>query len=236
MKFARTAIVLVLGLVMTAAAFVPLAQSEETPTVIVLAMHGNIPSDFPKADLARYFKIHQHSEAEESAGKHHSHVGDSGHGHDHKEAHALEQKLRNWPRNKTTDPFYWGSVNLQKAMSARLGAPVLLSFNEFCAPTIEDAIQAAVEQHQANRVLVVTPMLTQGGGHSEKDIPRAIERAKRRLGDSNVAIDYVWPVAEEKVAAFLAEQVDAYLPGHGGSRDATRSVPAAAANSSGPGP
>jgi hypothetical protein len=51
-------------------------------------------------------------------------------------------------------------------------------------------------------------MMTQGGEHSEKDIPEAIERAKKKNHD--ILFSFVWPFNTSKIATFLAEQIKEY--------------------------
>lgn len=164
------------------------AQISPSDTVIVLAMHGGIPNDFPKAELHRFFSLHEQ-------------------GTQLPEAKQLEQKLRHWPRNQSNDPYYWGSVQLQKALQKVSGLPVILAFNEFCAPSIEEAILQAVEQRKARVVLLITPMLTPGGNHSEKDIPAAIQKAKQQIKSSGVTIQYIWPIPVEETARFFLQQI-----------------------------
>ena len=48
-------------------------------------------------------------------------------------------------------------------------------------------------------------MMTRGGEHSEKDIPEAIERARKKYPKPKFS--YVWPFNISKVATFLAEQI-----------------------------
>jgi sirohydrochlorin ferrochelatase len=177
--------------------FVVNAQNvHQADTVVVLAMHGGIPKDFPKEELKLFRELHK--------------KGDSGNQQAHDQAHQLEVKLRNWPRTKDNDPFYWGALQIKNAMENMLPYPVLLSFNEVSAPSIEDAIAKAVSELNPKTILVITPMLTPGGRHSEKDIPAAIERAKKKVGVKKTIIEYVWPIPVEETAQFLIEQIKAY--------------------------
>jgi sirohydrochlorin cobaltochelatase len=83
------------------------------------------------------------------------------------------------------------------------GRKVILGFNEFCAPSLDEALDQAAGQGAA-KIVVVTPMLTRGGEHAERDIPEAIERAKsRHPGEKFI---YAWPFKAKKVAEFLNSQ------------------------------
>ena len=48
-------------------------------------------------------------------------------------------------------------------------------------------------------------MMTRGGGHSERDIPRDIARFRERYPEAQV--EYLWPLDPRDVARFLAEQL-----------------------------
>jgi sirohydrochlorin cobaltochelatase len=82
--------------------------------------------------------------------------------------------------------------------------PVLVGFNEFCAPSLDDALEQAIAQG-AEKVVVVTPMMTRGGEHAQRDIPAAIQRVQER--HPRVPIVYAWPFASVDVASFLAARI-----------------------------
>jgi len=84
---------------------------------------------------------------------------------------------------------------------------VSIGFNEFCEPSLEDALDSAASAG-AKRVIVVTPMMTPGGEHSEEDIPEAISSAKRRF--EGVEFIYAWPFSIEDVVAFLTSQISRF--------------------------
>ncbi len=89
-------------------------------------------------------------------------------------------------------------------MSSKTGYEVVVGFNEFCGPSVEEALGEAVSKG-ATEVIVITPMMTPGGEHSEVDIPEAIERVKEKHPD--VTFRYAWPFKETAVTSFLAEQL-----------------------------
>lgn len=111
-------------------------------------------------------------------------------------------------RGPTNDPFHGGSMRLPSEVGRALGMPVIVGFNEFCAPDLATAFEQAVGQ-RAERVIVVTPMLTRGGGDSEDEIPQAIEAVRRK--HPGAVFHYAWPIGEPEVARFLADQVRATL-------------------------
>lgn len=166
-------------------------------TSVVLAMHGSPPNDFPRQELGEFFALHSRVEAGSPIGH-----------EPWARYRELEGRVRAWPRTAENDPFHAGSMRLAEEIGRALGMTVIVGFNEFCAPNLEAALAQAVGE-RAERVVVLTPMLTRGGGHSEDEIPRAVEAARRR--HPGVVFDYVWPIGESEVARFLADQVRARL-------------------------
>lgn len=102
------------------------------------------------------------------------------------------------------DPFFAGSMELADHLHRATGVGVVVGFNEFCAPSLDEALDEAASRG-AGRITVLTPMMTRGGEHSEIDIPAAIRRAQDR--HPGTRIDYVWPFDPAAVAEFLAAQM-----------------------------
>ncbi|MDH7513383.1 MAG: CbiX/SirB N-terminal domain-containing protein [Clostridiales bacterium] len=166
--------------------------------VVVLAMHGAPPADFPPPELAEFMSLH----------------GRAGHGHRALNESLrlryaeLEKKMRAWPRNAQNDPFFAGSEELAEQLSRETGLEVILGFNEFCGPSLDEALDRAAAA-DAEAIIVVTPMMTRGGEHSEADIPAAIERAKTR--HPRIKVIYAWPFSAADVARFLSLQLRKFL-------------------------
>ncbi len=162
-------------------------------TVIVLAMHGVPPADFPRPELEEFFAIHARLEHADTTDR-----------HGLERYRELETRLRSWPRTEENDPYHAASLKLGRALSSAAGCDVFVGFNEFCAPGLDETLDRAVASG-AGSVLVVTPMMTQGGEHSERDIPLAIGRARERHPGCRIV--YAWPFPVADAAKFLAEQV-----------------------------
>lgn len=163
--------------------------------VILLAMHGAPPVDFPSSDLAELFCLRARmliSNGPEQALY-------------ERQCGELEAKMRAWPRNASNDPFFFGSLDLARHLSRATGLEVVLGFIEFTSPGLEEAIEQAV-QPGTERVIVVTPMMTLGGEHAERDIPHAIRRARQRY--PGVEVTYAWPFDGRQVAQFLAAHIE----------------------------
>lgn len=162
-------------------------------TVIVLVMHGEPPRDFPREAIGEYFVLHERL----------AWAPPDQHAALRERLQDLDHQIRTWPRTPTNDPFYGGSLALAAALEQAAGVPVIVAFNEFCAPALPEALDTAAAV--ASRVLVVSPMMTRGGSHAEGDIPRAVERARKR--HPGVGFVYAWPYDTAEVAAFLARHV-----------------------------
>ena len=171
----------------------PSNNPSSSDTIIVLVMHGEPPRDFPREVIGEYFLLHERlasAPPDRQAAL-------------RERLRELDHQMRAWPRTPDNDPFYGGSLALAAALEQVAGMPVIVAFNEFCAPALPEALDRAATM--ASRVIVVSPMMTRGGTHAEGDIPRAVEQARRRHPD--VRFVYAWPYDTHEVAAFLARHI-----------------------------
>lgn len=162
--------------------------------VIILAMHGAPPNDFPTNETIELFNLHarlEHAQERDSLAL-------------RERYDQLDAKMRAWKRTPKNDPFYAGSLEMADRLREVTQQKVILGFNEFCAPSLDEAFEQAMESSPV-KIIVVTPMMTRGGEHSEVDIPAMIKRAEARY--PSVAIDYIWPFDPAQVARFLAAQI-----------------------------
>jgi sirohydrochlorin cobaltochelatase len=116
----------------------------------------------------------------------------------------LDRKMRSWARTHENDPYSFASNEIADALSNQTSYRVVVGFNEFCSPSLDEAFEEAAKVNP-EEIIVITPMMTRGGEHSEKDIPEAIERAKKN--NPSINFSYIWPFNTNKIAAFLAEQI-----------------------------
>ena len=161
------------------------------PDAVVLVGHGGVPRDFPRRDLQRLKAL----EADRRARG----------GTPSAEEIALERRIRTWPRTPANDPYRAGLERLAGALRPLVApATLVLAYNEFCAPALDEAVEALAAQG-ARSIVVVPSMLTPGGIHSETEIPEAIARLRTRHPDARLR--YAWPFDMESVARLLASQV-----------------------------
>ncbi len=167
-------------------------------TIIVMVMHGVPPNDFPRQELAEFFTLQGRLRRDPGPDKalimeRHS---------------SLADKIRSWPRTPQNDPFHAGSQELAEHLSRQTGYTVLVGYNEFCAPNVNEALEEAARK-QAQRIVVVTSMMTRGGEHAEVEIPSLVQSFQTHHPEIETV--YAWPFAANTVAQFLAEHISKFV-------------------------
>ncbi|AKG53943.1 hypothetical protein DGWBC_1296 [Dehalogenimonas sp. WBC-2] len=165
-------------------------------TIIALVMHGAPPNDFPRAELGEFFAFYGKQKRE-------------GHGAPVNERYSyLESKIKNWPRTAKNDPFFAASEDLAAELSKETAFPVVVGYNEFCAPDVETALENAVAQG-VERIIVVTPMMTRGGEHAETEIPELVNQFQKLHPSINTV--YAWPFDKSEIALFLKLHISRFM-------------------------
>jgi sirohydrochlorin cobaltochelatase len=160
---------------------------------VILIGHGGVGSDIPRA-LIRELKGLEAQRRGGSAPM------------DAREI-ELDRQIRDWPRSPATDPYKYGLESIADALRTRLGGVELITaYNEFCTPSIDDAIDALAGDG-VTEIDLITTMFTPGGNHSENEIPAIVESARKR--HPKVALTYVWPYNLDIAAQFLADSISA---------------------------
>jgi len=159
---------------------------------VILVGHGGIPSDCPGdlvSELKRLEGMRRARGLVEMSPR---------------EA-ELDKQIRDWPRTPESDPYGAGLEKVAQRLRQRV-APrkLVVAYNEFCAPSLEDAIAELVAEG-TRRIVLTTTMFTPGGSHSEVEIPEIVELAQKHHPD--VEIRYAWPFDLERAADFLADQI-----------------------------
>lgn len=167
-------------------------------TILILAMHGSPPNDFPKHELGEFFALHARFETAPTSMDEASRSRYT----------RLDQKMRRWPRTGENDPFHAASLSLARQIGVESGLETRVCFNEFCAPTLEEGVAQAVNDG-FERVIVVTPMMTPGGEHAEVEIPTRIKQLQSEYPE--LYLIYAWPFEEMEIARFLSAQVRRFL-------------------------
>jgi sirohydrochlorin cobaltochelatase len=169
----------------------------ENKEAVVLIGHGGSASDTPRALVSELKRL----EGERQARKRLTMSP--------REA-ELDKQVREWPRTPETDPYKYGVEAISRALAPKLhGRRLVVAYNEFCAPSVEDAIEGLVSEGY-ERILLISTMFTRGGIHAEFEIP-AIALATRKK-HPRVAVEYAWPYEPEFIADFLAAQLAKAVP------------------------
>lgn len=155
---------------------------------VILVGHGGVPTDCPPELVSTLKRLEAQAKGRMTP-----------------ELGAVDQKVRRWPRTEKTDPYKSGLEAVAAALARALPEHfVLLAYNEFCAPTLEEAFAEALSRG-ASSVTVVSTMYTRGGVHSEREIPEIV--AALRRAHPEVTIKNVWPFELSAVAGMLAAEV-----------------------------
>jgi len=170
---------------------------------VVLVGHGGIPKDCPQDLVTRLKRL----EAQRRAAK----------ALPSQEEIELDQTIRRWPRTAATDPYQSGLQAVAAQLRAQLDGVLFgIAFNEFCTPTLEEAVENLIKEG-ATQVTVTTTMFTPGGSHSEIEIPEILNHLRPRY--PGVDLRYAWPFDLQVVANTLAEQIRRF------SNDAPNTAP-----------
>jgi len=117
----------------------------------------------------------------------------------------LDGKIRRWPRTQATDPYQSGLESVGAMLRPHLNGDLFaMAYNEFCAPTLEEAVEDLVKQG-ATSITVLTTMFTPGGSHSEVEIPEILDHLRPLYPD--VELRYAWPFDLSLVAKMLSAQL-----------------------------
>ncbi|MBX3026151.1 CbiX/SirB N-terminal domain-containing protein [bacterium] len=163
-------------------------MAAEPTRAVILVGHGGLPKDCPR-ELVRELRALAADRAARG-------------GPPSAAEQALDRRIRAWPRTAATDPYQAGLEGLAAALRRRLGGTrLVVAYNEFCAPSLEDAV-AALLADGVEEITVVPSMLTPGGSHSEIDIPDSLDRLRAR--HPALRLRYAWPVEVALLADMLA--------------------------------
>ncbi len=158
---------------------------------VILVGHGGIPKGYPSEAVSKLKRLEGQRRA---AGVPMS-----------REEYDLDQKIRLWPRTPDTDPYQAGLERLAAHLKPLMrGAHFSTAYNEFCTPTLAEAIAQQIADG-AKDITVVSTMFTPGGSHSEYEIPE--DMAELRKNHPDVTLTYAWPFDLGKVAAMLSEHI-----------------------------
>ena len=165
---------------------------------VILVGHGGIPKGCPQELVTKLKRL----EAQRHAAK----LPPS------TEEIELDTQIRHWPRTAETDPYQAGLETVAARLRAQLdGELFAVAYNEFCAPTLEESVEALIKQG-ATHITVTTTMFTPGGSHSEVEIPEILDHLRPQY--PGVDLCYAWPFDLQLVANTLTEQIRRFSKPH----------------------
>lgn len=161
---------------------------------VILVGHGGIPKDCPQELVTKLKRL----EAQRRAAK----TPPS------PEELELDTKIRRWPRTPATDPYQPGLEAVAAQLRAHLdGVLFAVAYNEFCAPTLEESVEALIKKG-ATHITITTTMFTPGGSHSEIEIPEILDHLRKQ--HPGIELRYAWPFDLSMVAKMLQEQISRF--------------------------
>jgi sirohydrochlorin cobaltochelatase len=161
---------------------------------IVLVGHGGIPKDYPGDLVTKLKRLEAQRRASGSPMS--------------AEELELDTKIRTWPRTSETDPYQAGLEALASHMRPLLSGSLFgLAYNEFCGPTLQEAVENIIKQG-GQSITVVSTMFTPGGSHSEYEIPEELEELRRK--HPGVTLKYAWPYDLSQISKMLMEHIDRF--------------------------
>jgi sirohydrochlorin cobaltochelatase len=159
---------------------------------VILIGHGSAAADTPRPLVAELKRLEGERQARRE-----SVMGA-------REA-ELDKQVREWPRTPQNDAYKAGVEEIARALAPKLGGRKLVTaYNEFCAPSVEDALDGLVREGFKSVTLVST-MYTRGGIHAECEIPGIVTEARKKY--PGVTIEYAWPFDAGFIADFLSAQL-----------------------------
>jgi sirohydrochlorin cobaltochelatase len=164
----------------------------ENIEAVVLIGHGGAATDTPRALVSELKRLEGERMARREAAM------------SAREA-ELDAQVRRWPRTETTDPYRHGVELIAAALAPKLGGRKLVTaYNEFCAPSVEEAVEGLVLEG-FKKIRLISTMFTRGGVHAECEIPGIVLEARKK--HPGVTIEYAWPYDADFIADFLAAQL-----------------------------
>ena len=161
---------------------------------IILVGHGGIPKDYPQDLVTKLKRLEAQRRASGSPMS--------------QEELELDTKIRTWPRTAKTDPYQAGLESLATHVKPLLnGAHFALAYNEFCGPTLPEAVEELIRKG-ATKITIVSTMFTPGGSHSEFEIPEELQEL--RVQHPGVTLNYAWPYDLGQVARMLLEHIQKF--------------------------
>lgn len=161
---------------------------------VILVGHGGLPSDCPSELVSRFKRLEMQRRAKGEPAS--------------EEEKELDRKIRDWPRTPESDPYKVGLERLAKHLADKMpDCKIVVSYNEFCAPSIEEAVDDLVVSG-IKSISLISSMFTPGGSHSDIEIPEEVEELRSKYPD--VKFLYAWPFNLNNIADLMAGHIKGF--------------------------
>lgn len=159
---------------------------------VVLIGHGAAATDTPRPLVAELKRLETERQARKETAP------------SPREA-ELDRQVREWPRTPDNDAYKQGVEEIARALAPRLGGRrLVVAYNEFCAPSVENALDGLVRDG-FTRITLISTMYTRGGVHAEWEIPAIAADARKKYPGASIV--YAWPFPTSSIADFLLGQL-----------------------------
>jgi sirohydrochlorin cobaltochelatase len=159
---------------------------------VVLVGHGGLPADCPSDVVSRLKRLEMDRRRRGVPAS--------------EEENELDRKVRDWPRTPESDPYKVGLEKLAAHLADKMpDTKIVAAYNEFCAPSIEDAVDNLVASG-VKSISLISSMFTPGGSHSDKEIPEDVAELRKKYPDVN--FQYAWPFDLNNIAELMAGHLE----------------------------
>ncbi len=163
--------------------------------VLILVGHGSPPRSYPHERVAEYIGLEKRVRAGDPTAL--------------ERFRELDEELRSYPRTPENDPYWYNLTRLAEAVKkASRFLDVIPAFNEFCRPSLEEAVEEAAKR-RPEAIVVVPTMIVRGGEHSEEEIPEKLKEIMER--HPGLKIIYAWPYDVEDQVELFVKQARRFL-------------------------
>jgi sirohydrochlorin cobaltochelatase len=159
---------------------------------VILVGHGGLPADCPPDVVSKLKRLEMDRRRRGVPAS--------------EEEMVLDRKVRDWPRTPESDPYKVGLEKLANNLANKMpDCKIVAAYNEFCAPSIEDAVDSLAASG-VKSIYLVSSMFTPGGSHSEKEIPEDVGVLQKKYPDVN--FQYAWPFDLNKIAELMVGHLE----------------------------
>lgn len=162
--------------------------------VVVLAMPGVLPKDFPPHERHVLYRLRARMK----------YISVNKHPEDEDRLNELLRKARCWPRTAQNDPLHFSAQELASELSQVTGYRVILGFNQYDTPTLEEALVQAFAR-EAEKIVLINPLAANGVSLAKSESFISNQRIQNRCLE--IQVDFSYSFSADKMVELLEEQL-----------------------------